>query len=107
MTSNSSQRTNRLLSRKDAVIFLTELGLTISPQTLARFFCESNGPMCTRVGIRAMYRECDLLDYFRLQCCAPRQSEGARSRWRMKAPGHRAQANSSRALNVAGVQEAR
>jgi hypothetical protein len=74
MTSNGPQRINRLLSRKDAALFLTELGLTISAQTLARLFCENKGPMCTRVGSRAMYRECDLLDYFRQQCSAPRQS---------------------------------
>lgn len=76
MTSNGSQRINRLLSRKDAAIFLTDLGLAISAQTLARLFCENKGPMCTRVGVRAMYRECDLLDYFRQQCSAPRQSSG-------------------------------
>lgn len=74
MTSNGSQRIKRLLSRKDAAIFLTDLGLTISPQTLARLFCENKGPLCTQVGVRAMYRECDLLDYFRQQCSAPRQS---------------------------------
>jgi hypothetical protein len=76
MTSIDPQRINRLLSRKDAAIFLTGLGLAMSAQTLARLFCENKGPMCTRVGSRAMYRECDLLDYFRQQCSAPRQSSG-------------------------------
>ncbi len=74
MISNGPQRINRLLSRKDAAIFLSGLGLRISAQTLARLLCENKGPMCMRVGSRAMYRECDLLDYFRQQCSAPRQS---------------------------------
>lgn len=65
---------NRLLSRKEAAAFLTELGLRRSAQTLARLFCERKGPKCMRVGNRAMYRECDLVEYFHQQCSAPRQS---------------------------------
>lgn len=76
MTSNGPQRINRLLSRKDAAIFLTHLGLAISAQTLARLFCEKKGPLCMRVGSRAMYRESDLVEYLRQQCSAPRQSSG-------------------------------
>lgn len=76
MTSNGPQRINRLLSRKDAANFLTDLGLTISAQTLARLFSEKKGPMCMRVGSRAMYRERDLIEYLRQQCSAPRQSSG-------------------------------
>lgn len=76
MSSSSQHRINRLLSRKEAAIFLTGLGLTISAQTLARLFSENKGPLCTKVASRAMYRECDLLDYFRNQCSAPRQSSG-------------------------------
>jgi hypothetical protein len=76
MTSNDFKRVNRLMSRKDAANFLTGLGLTMSAQTLARLFCEKKGPLCMRVGVRAMYRECDLTDYLRQQCSAPRQSSG-------------------------------
>lgn len=76
MTSNGSQRINRLLSRKEAANFLSDLGLAISAQTLARLFCEKKGPLCMRVGSRAMYREGDLIDYLRQQCSAPRQSSG-------------------------------
>lgn len=76
MTSIGPHRIRRLLSRKEAAIFLTDLGLTISAQTLARLFCEKKGPLCMRVGSRAMYRESDLIAYLRQQCSAPRQSSG-------------------------------
>jgi len=74
MASNGAHRLGRLLSRKEAAIYLTNLGLAISAQTLARLFCEKKGPMCMRVGSRAMYKEGDLIEYLRQQCSAPRQS---------------------------------
>jgi hypothetical protein len=73
MTSNGPQPTDRLLSRKDAAIFLTELGLAISAQTLARLFSEGRGPSCMRIGRRAMYKESDLVAYYRSRASAPRQ----------------------------------
>lgn len=76
MAGNESVRRNRLLFRKEAAIFLSDFGLKMSAQTLARLFCEKKGPMCMRVGSRAMYREGDLIDYLRRQCSAPRQSSG-------------------------------
>lgn len=74
VTTSGTQSIDRLLSRKDAANFLSGLGLAISPQTLARLFCEKKGPLCMRVGSRAMYRESDLIAYMRQQCSAPRQS---------------------------------
>jgi hypothetical protein len=74
VSSSSQHRIGRLLTRKEAAIFLTGLGLIISAQTLARLFSENKGPLCMRVGRRAMYREADLVAYLRRQCSAPRQS---------------------------------
>jgi len=62
-----------LLSRKDAARYLSELGLETAPQTLARKFHEGiNGPMCTHVGHRAMYRKSALDACFASQVSAPR-----------------------------------
>ena len=65
MPGNGPRSINRLLSCKQAANFLTDLGLAISAQTLARLFCEKKGPLCMRVGSRAMYREADLIAYLR------------------------------------------
>jgi hypothetical protein len=65
---------DRLYSRKDAARYLTELGLETAPQTLARKFHEGTGPLCTHVGVRAMYWKSDLDDYFRAHISAPRRS---------------------------------
>jgi len=65
---------DRLLSRKEAAIYLTNLGLTMSAQTLARLFSEGRGPLCSTVGSRAKYWESNLFSYFRTQAHAPRQS---------------------------------
>ncbi|HYD88280.1 MAG TPA: hypothetical protein VEA80_12440 [Vitreimonas sp.] len=65
---------NRLYSRKEAARYLTELGLETAPQTLARKFHEGTGPLCTHVGVRAMYWKADLDDYFAAQLSAPRRS---------------------------------
>lgn len=73
MTTSRDDR-DRLLSRKEAAIYLTTLGLTISAQTLARLFSEGRGPLCSTVGSRAKYWESDLIGYFRAQAHAPRQS---------------------------------
>lgn len=65
---------DRLYSRKDAARYLTALGLETSPQTLARKFHEGTGPLCTHVGVRAMYWKSDLDGYFQAHVSAPRRS---------------------------------
>ena len=65
---------DRLYSRKDAARYLSELGLETAPQTLARKFHEGTGPLCTHVGVRAMYWKSDLDDYFQAHISAPRRS---------------------------------
>ena len=69
-----AENPDRLYSRKDAARYLTELGLETSPQTLARKFHEGTGPLCTHVGVRAMYWKSDLDDYFQAHVSAPRRS---------------------------------
>lgn len=63
-----------LLTRKDAARYLTQLGLDIAAQTLARKYHEGRGPMCTHVGSRAKYRKSDLDAYFAEQLSKPRRS---------------------------------
>ena len=65
---------DRLYSRKDAARYLTDLGLETAPQTLARKFHEGTGPLCTHVGVRAMYWKSDLDAYFAAHVSAPRRS---------------------------------
>lgn len=69
-----AENPDRLYSRKDAARYLTERGLETSPQTLARKFHEGTGPLCTHVGVRAMYWKSDLDDYFKAHVSAPRRS---------------------------------
>lgn len=57
----------RLLCRKEAARYLTALGLVIAPQTLARKYHEGTGPLCTHVGVRAMYWQAHLDAYFKAQ----------------------------------------
>lgn len=71
---NGAARSQRLLPRKEAAQFLTDLGLSIAPQTLARLYSEGRGPACMHLGRRAVYRPADLISYFRQQACAPNQS---------------------------------
>jgi hypothetical protein len=63
-----------LLSRKEAARYLSEQGLMIAPQTLARKFHEGTGPLCTHVAGRAMYRTSHLDAYFAEQVSQPRRS---------------------------------
>jgi hypothetical protein len=77
VTSIAPQRVNRLLSRKDAATFLTRLGFSIAPQTLARLYSEGRGPVCMHLGRRAVYKPADLVSYFRQQASAPNQSARA------------------------------
>lgn len=65
---------DRLLNRKDAAAYLTDLGLEMAAQTLARKFHEGCGPLCTHVGDRAMYWRRHLDDYFNEHLSAPRRS---------------------------------
>jgi hypothetical protein len=65
---------DRLLNLRDPAAYLTDLGLEMAAQTLARKFCEGNGPLCTRVGDRAMFWRHHLDDYFQKHLSAPRQS---------------------------------
>lgn len=57
----------KLLCRKEAARYLTALGLVIAPQTLARKYHEGTGPLCTHVGVRAMYWPAHLDEYFKAQ----------------------------------------
>lgn len=70
----SEQLRDRLFSRKEAARYLSELGLATAPQTLARKFHEGNGPLCTHVGNRAMYRKSHLDAYFATLISVPRKS---------------------------------
>lgn len=54
MAGNRAEQAPRFLTRKQAARYLTGLGLTISHQTLARYFGANKGPLCMRVGNRAM-----------------------------------------------------
>ncbi len=63
-----------LMGRKEAARYLSALGLAMAPQTLARKFHEGTGPLCTRLGRRAMYRKSHLDAYFKSQLSAPRRS---------------------------------
>jgi hypothetical protein len=66
-----------LMSRKEAARYLTERGLQIAPQTLARKFTEGTGPLCTSLNRRAMYYKGHLELWFREQLAAPRRSSSA------------------------------
>jgi hypothetical protein len=81
---------DRLLNRRGAAAYLTDLGLEMAAQTLARKFHEGNGPLCTHVGDRAMYWRHHLDDYFREHLSAPRRSS---SEPRVPACGFEAAAN--------------
>lgn len=71
---NGTAKLERLLPRKEAAQFLTDLGLSIAPQTLARLYSEGRGPVCMHLGRRAVYKPADLIGYFRQQASAPNQS---------------------------------
>jgi hypothetical protein len=74
MTNEAPTRNDPLLTRKEAARYLSDLGLEMAPQTLARKFHEGTGPLCTHVGDRAMYRRSHLDEYFSEQVSAPRRS---------------------------------
>lgn len=74
MGDGSAKKMERLLARKEAAQFLTDLGLSIAPQTLARLYSEGRGPVCMHLGRRAVYKPADLVRYFRQQASAPNQS---------------------------------
>ncbi len=74
MTNQILDASDPLLSRKEAATYLSERGLTTAPQTLARKFHEGVGPLCTKLGGRAMYRQSHLDEYFGRQLSAPRAS---------------------------------
>ncbi|MGE0185906.1 MAG: hypothetical protein AB7Q23_08930 [Hyphomonadaceae bacterium] len=61
---------------REAARYLTNLGMVTAPQTLARKFHESTGPLCTHLGDRAMYRKSHLDTYFANRLSAPRKSSG-------------------------------
>jgi hypothetical protein len=65
---------DRLLNRRDAAAYLTDLGLEMAAQTLTRKFQEGSGPLCTNVGDRAMYWRHHLDEYFEEHLSAPRRS---------------------------------
>ncbi len=69
-----------MLTRKEAARYLTQRGLQVAPQTLARKFCEGTGPLCATVNGRAMYFRRHLDDWFAEQVAAPRRSSSAPKR---------------------------
>ena len=75
----------KLLCRKEAARYLSALGLVIAPQTLARKYHEGTGPLCTHVGVRAMYWQAHLDAYFRAQMSDAAAGSPA-SRTRVKRP---------------------
>jgi hypothetical protein len=87
---------DRLLPRKQAARYLTDLGLETAPQTLARKFHQGTGPLCTHVGERAMYRQVHLDEYFASQVSAPRRSSREPRRPVAEADGQPAPAPRSR-----------
>lgn len=78
MTAIAIHASDPLLSRKEAARYLTELGLSMAPQTLARKFHEGTGPLCTHVGGRAKYRKSHLDAFFADQVSFPRRSSSER-----------------------------
>ncbi len=74
MSDHLKEHSDPLLSRKEAADYLSERGLTTAPQTLARKFHEGIGPLCTKLGSRAMYRQSHLDEYFARQLSVPRNS---------------------------------
>lgn len=74
MTNQILGASDPLLSHKEAASYLSERGLTTAPQTLARKFHEGIGPLCTKLGSRAMYRQSHLDEYFARQLSSPRMS---------------------------------
>ncbi len=80
MSNQILEATDPLRSRKEAAIYLSERGLTTAPQTLARKFHEAVGPLCTKLGGRAMYRQSDLDEYCAKQLSPPRMTSRQRRR---------------------------
>jgi hypothetical protein len=75
----------RLLCRKEAARYLTALGLVIAPQTLARKYHEGTGPLCTHVGVRAMYWQAHLDAYFKAQVSEAKPAPAVRKPKKAKA----------------------
>jgi hypothetical protein len=74
----------KLLCRKEAARYLTALGLVIAPQTLARKYHEGTGPLCTHVGVRAMYWQAHLDAYFKAQVSEAKPAPAVRKPKRVK-----------------------
>jgi hypothetical protein len=67
--------TDRYLSRSEAAEYLTNRGLRIARQTLARLAATSNqGPVYRLFGSRAIYRVADLDAWAEHRASAPRRS---------------------------------
>jgi hypothetical protein len=75
----------KLLCRKEAARYLTALGLVIAPQTLARKCHEGTGPLCTHVGVRAMYWQVNLDAYFKAQVSEAKPAPAERKPKKVKA----------------------
>jgi hypothetical protein len=75
----------KLLCRKEAARYLTALGLVIAPQTLARKYHEGTGPLCTHVGVRAMYWQGHLDAYFKAQVSEAKPAPAVRKPKKAKA----------------------
>lgn len=74
MPDQAGEARDTLLTRRQAANYLTERGLVMAAQPLARKFHEGAGPLCTHVGERAMYWRSHLDTYFDGQISAPRRS---------------------------------
>jgi hypothetical protein len=74
----------KLLCRKEAARYLTALGLVIAPQTLARKYHEGTGPLCTHVGVRAMYWQAHLDAYFKAQVSEAKPAPAVRKPKKVK-----------------------
>ena len=50
----------KLLTRREAAAFLTDLGYPIATATLAKLHCVGGGPTVVRWGFKPLYRPADL-----------------------------------------------
>ncbi len=85
-TRGEIENRGKLLCRKEAARYLTALGLVIAPQTLARKYHEGTGPLCTHVGVRAMYWQAHLDAYFKAQVSEAKPAPAVRRPMRSKTP---------------------
>jgi hypothetical protein len=64
----------RLLSRKEAAVFLTSLGYQTAHSTLAKLACIGGGPVFKLFSRKPLYSEKDLLAWVDARCTALKRS---------------------------------